>query len=255
MSKPSTVRVGVGLGERDAGPPGPAADVGDHRARRRQRGVHLGHAGEGAGELLLVPGPVAVGLRLARLGAELVPADPAAGAVGLEQVGQLRADGGEHPGERREVAEAGLVGHHLGGGRRDRVDPGVGVVVGPVEGEQAGHRLLLQPLAGIARMGGRCGRRAGRGGRAVGRPGCGTSRGGRPGRPTGCRRCRAGPRRSARPARLVVGVVVAVMPVMVPPPRWARHRHLTYPAGEPDALRVFDGSDGSWSARIPQRLG
>ena len=47
---------------------------------------------------LAEPGPVHVGLSFARIGSELLPADPAAGAVRLEQAGRCRSDGGEHPG-------------------------------------------------------------------------------------------------------------------------------------------------------------
>ena len=100
---------------------------------------------------LLVPRPVGVSLRLPGVGAELVPADTAAGAVGLEQPRQCRTHGPEHPADGREVGQARDVGHHLRGAGRDRVDACVGCAV-VLNREQADHGLLLEPLARVARL-------------------------------------------------------------------------------------------------------
>ena len=76
------------------------------RSRRRApgsrggEGVVTSDAGEGRAEPVLEPRTVGVGLGLPSVRAELVPADAASVPVDLQQLGQLRTDGPEHPGER-----------------------------------------------------------------------------------------------------------------------------------------------------------
>ena len=71
----------------------------------------------------------------------------AAGPVGLGHAREHAADAGQHVGERRDVRRVLLVAEHAGvivgqrAAARRRVD----------DLEQAGDRLLLEPLAGVAR--------------------------------------------------------------------------------------------------------
>ncbi|WUI64913.1 hypothetical protein OG774_22005 [Actinomycetospora sp. NBC_00405] len=151
----------------DARPALTAADVGDPSAGA-QRGVDLAEprqvvAGEG------IPQERAVLRRLALAGvvAEGLPAHAAARPVGLEEVVDVAQRRDEDPCERRQHRLAVEVGEHgdVRGGHREAALVGRGGRV--VDGEHPAHRLVLEPLAGVAGGGPGARRELGRRGRAV----------------------------------------------------------------------------------------
>lgn len=104
---------------------------------------------QGRAQRALEPRPVHVALRIARIRPELLPGDAAPAAVRLQELGKTGCRGHQHPRRRRGVRERSLVGEHLGmrPGKTEAHD--VAVVL---RGEDAAHGLLLQPLAGVARV-------------------------------------------------------------------------------------------------------
>ncbi len=149
--------------------PYPQPDVGDPAAAF-EHGLDLRDRRQ------VVPGqrteeerPVRRRLGLPGVGAQLRPADAAAGPVGGGQRAQVRPEPGDDPGQREHVVRAEHVGEHLGRAGRQPVAAvgGVGVRIG--HGEHTADGLVFEPLAGVALGASGAAGQLGRGeGRAVG---------------------------------------------------------------------------------------
>ncbi len=139
----------VAAGEPDGRPPVAAADVGDPR-RPLQPGVHLGGRRQQIlDEAVEEQGSVGTRLRLARLVAEVVPAQAGAGAVGVGDAVDEPARGGGEPRDRGHERGAVGIDQHRGVRGRQREPPlgRLGRLV--VDGEDAARGLVLEPLAGV----------------------------------------------------------------------------------------------------------
>ena len=128
-----------------------AADVGHARRRLAQAGDDVGHRRQPlAGQLVGERGPVDVALAVAELDAVGLVGHAAAGAVRLGHAREHAADAGQHVRERRDVRGVVGVGRARGRARR-AARSGARRRVGVVDLEEAGDRLLLEPLARVAR--------------------------------------------------------------------------------------------------------
>jgi hypothetical protein len=95
--------------------------------------------------------PVGGGDAAPELPAELGVGDALAAAVGLQQPRQDPGDAGQGEHQRGRVVGAVRVDQHLGVAGGQPVAALGGRALGVVASEVAGHGLLLEPLAGVAR--------------------------------------------------------------------------------------------------------
>ena len=104
-------------------------------------------------EQIRVERAVDVSLPLARQPAEVLPGDPAARAEGVLDRGKRLGEGDAGAGHRRQVGQGVPVDQHLGvpGGKPVAALLGSGLDI--VHLENAGDRLLLEPLARVALVG------------------------------------------------------------------------------------------------------
>lgn len=136
----------------EGGPALAAADVGDpgDRVGTQPRG-QVRHRVQPAGEVVDEHGPVHAGLPAAEGRPVGGVRDSASVAVGLRKVGQHAADPGHHVGQRGHVRRVVRVEEHRPVPGRDGVAAMLGGRCRAVAGDlqQAGDRLLLQPLPGV----------------------------------------------------------------------------------------------------------
>ena len=142
--------VGIPQGDGDAGPAGATADV--SHSRRRVSGEALHEAGD-LGEPLLgqqvqEQGPVEAGDAVAQLRPVGLVGHTGAGAKRVEHLGQRLGDTDEQRRQRGHERQAVVVGQHLGMRRWEPVHAGVRTA-GNLDGDNPGHRLVVEPLCRV----------------------------------------------------------------------------------------------------------
>ena len=142
----------VGTGDADAGPPRAAADIGHPRGRiGPQARVHIGDRGQPLGaELREEGGAVHPRLPLAHVHPIVAIRHTAARPEGVEQGGEGIDRADRDLRQRREVIEAIPLDKHLDMPGGDAESPRPGLRLRVLDGEDAGDRLLLQPLPRVA---------------------------------------------------------------------------------------------------------
>jgi hypothetical protein len=141
----------IGLRDRERRPALSAPELGDPGRRLRlQPAMDVGDRGQpGTGELVGERRPVDRALAVPERRAVPGVRHAAAGAVRVEDQWQRLADPREQRSEGRQVREVGAIRQHRSVLGRQPVGALVGGALGAVDLQEAGHRLLLEPLAGV----------------------------------------------------------------------------------------------------------